>query len=537
MSTTDCSAALDAWRQVLGDEHVHTAPGFLRTYARNAGGLIREVRAVLRPASTDEVLRVVTVANQFCIPLHPISCGKNWGMGSRLPVREDSVVLDLSRMNRIREVNAEQQYAIIEAGVTQSQLCAYLREEGIPLRFNVTGSAADTSIVGNALDRGVGYLASRVDEVSGFEVVLGNGTLLRTGFGHFQGARMTHVYKHGIGPELDGLFFQSNFGVVTALGIALLPLPEAQMVMVARIGKADKLGVFMEALAGLRRRQILPTVVHVGNRARTEIAIAPLVYQQIKQWMQGDDEYLRGMAERILTEEGFGPWSAVGAVMGTTAQLRVARKEIKLALRGIARVVFLNDFLIDSAKWLARQCRFIPRVRRKEAVLLAAEPLYRVAGGEPTSEPMKSVYWPLGLWPRSPDEDPDQSDCGMLFTLPILPTTRNELQVAVSHVESVFARHGFVPYITLNLINSHALETVINMAFDRRIPARVAAAHACNDELTADLTNMGYVPYRVGIQSMAQVVRQDDSFWQTAQAIKKSLDPNNIISPGRYSLV
>ncbi|MEI6807800.1 MAG: FAD-binding oxidoreductase [bacterium] len=537
MNTTDLSAALNAWRQALGADHVHIDADFLYRYSQNVGGLTRSVCAVLRPASADEVQHVVRVANQFGVPIHPISCGKNWGMGSRLPVRDDTVVLDLGRMNRIREINIEQQYAIIEPGVTQAQLCSYLREKRIPLRFNVTGSAAETSIVGNALERGVGYLASRVDEVSGFEVVLGNGTLLHTGFGHFPGARMTHSYKHGIGPALDGLFFQSNFGVITVLGIALLPMPEAQMVMIARTDNPSKLGIFMAALSALRQKQILPTVVHVGNRARAEIAMAPLVYQEIKKWMPGDDLHLRHTAEKMLNAEGFSAWSAVGAIVGTPAQLRAARREIRRAMRGIAEVTFLNDFMMDAVKWLLHRCRFIPWLRRKEAILLAAEPLYRVAGGVPTSEPMKSAYWPLGLWPRAHDEDPDQSDCGMLFTLPILPTTPKELQSAVDHAELVFARHGFIAYITLNLINGHALEAVINMAFDRRSPERVAAAHACTEELTADLIRMGYIPYRVGIQSMAQVITHDDSFWQTVKAIKAALDPNNIISPGRYSLV
>ena len=537
MNTYDLPAALDAWRETLGVDHVHVAHDFLREYAKNAGGLARTVCAVLRPASTDEVRQIIHVANQFSVPVHPISCGKNWGMGSRLPVRSDTVVLDLGRMNRIRKVDVEQQYALIEPGVTQAQLCTYLREKNIPLRLNVTGSAADTSIVGNALERGVGYLASRVDEVSGFEVVLGNGALLHTGFGHYPGAHMTHAYRHGIGPELDGLFFQSNFGVITALGTALLPIPVAQMVMVARIDNAAKLGTFMTALAALRQRKILPTVVHVGNRARAEIAMAPLVYQEIKKWMRGNDLYLRRRAEQMLIDEGFGPWSAVGAIMGTPAQLRVVKKEIRRALRGTAKVVFLNDSLLDAAKWLLRHFRSIPWMRRKEAVLLAAEPLYRVAGGEPTSEPMKSVYWPMGFWPHTPEEDPDQSDCGMLFTLPILPTSPKELQAAVSHIELVFDRHGFIPYITLNLINGHALETVVNMAFDRRQPERVAAAHACTEELTADLISMGYVSYRVGVQSMARIINPDDTFWQTVKAIKSVLDPNNIISPGRYSLI
>ena len=45
------------------------------------------------------------------------------------------------------------------------------------------------------------------------------------------------------------------------------------------------------------------------------------------------------------------------------------------------------------------------------------------------------------------------------------------------------------------------------------------------------------IPYRVGIQSMAQVVRESDPFWQTVKELKKALDPNGIIAPGRYGLI
>jgi 4-cresol dehydrogenase (hydroxylating) flavoprotein subunit len=75
------------------------------------------------------------------------------------------------------------------------------------------------------------------------------------------------------------------------------------------------------------------------------------------------------------------------------------------------------------------------------------------------------------------------------------------------------------------------------MAFDRNHPSQVAAAHACNDELTGDFIKQGLIPYRVGVQSMDMVVKEDDSYWQTVRDLKKILDPNHILSPGRYNLV
>ncbi len=530
-------SATEAWRLVLGSPHVLTGRDALQAYADNAGGLTRTLRGVLRPANTGEVVAAVRIANEFKIPLHPVSLGKNWGMGSRLPVHENAVVVDLARMNRIISIDPVQRVAVVEPGVTQGQLCAELKARGLRLRLNVTGSSADTSLVGNALDRGVGYLASRVDEISGLEVVLGNGQLIRTGFGHFPGARMTHAYPHGIGPDLNGLFFQSNFGIVTAAGMALMPAPQKQTVMIARLADRARLGEFIAALAELREQGSMPTVAHVANRNRSEIAMAPLLYEQIRGYMPGDDAALKRKAEQMLRDEGFGPWSAVGAIPGTAGQVRDARRRIRRRLRGLAQTIFLDDFLVRTAKSLLRPLRFIRYLRNKEALLLATEPFFRLAGGEPTSAALKSVYWPLNEWPRTADEDPDQSPCGLLFTLPILPATAPEAQAAVECIERVFASHGFTPYITLNLMNSRALETVINMAFDKRQPERVAAAHACNEELTAEFIRQGYIPYRVGIQSMGQVVHADDPFWQTVRDLKKVLDPNHIISPGRYNLV
>ena len=63
------------------------------------------------------------------------------------------------------------------------------------------------------------------------------------------------------------------------------------------------------------------------------------------------------------------------------------------------------------------------------------------------------------------------------------------------------------------------------------------AAQACIQEMEARYMEQGYPPYRVGINSMHHVVREDDPFWRTVRDLKKVLDPNGIIAPGRYNLV
>ena len=58
------------------------------------------------------------------------------------------------------------------------------------------------------------------------EVVLANGDVLRTGMGAMGNSKAWHVYKRGLGPSADGLFMQSNFGIVTKMGVWLAPQPE-----------------------------------------------------------------------------------------------------------------------------------------------------------------------------------------------------------------------------------------------------------------------------------------------------------------------
>ncbi len=80
------------------------------------------VPCVLRARTVDQVVRIVQIARRFKTPLHPISRGRNWGMGSRLPPRDGTAILDLSGLDRIREINVGGRYAVVEPGVTQGQL-------------------------------------------------------------------------------------------------------------------------------------------------------------------------------------------------------------------------------------------------------------------------------------------------------------------------------------------------------------------------------------------------------------------------------
>jgi 4-cresol dehydrogenase (hydroxylating) len=155
----------------------------------------------------------------------------------------------------------------------------------------------------------------------------------------------------------------------------------------------------------------------------------------------------------------------------------------------------------------------------------------------PTSQPLKSVLWPVGDDLPAGTPNPDEGHSGMLYCLPFLPLRGAEARTAVDRADEIARRHQFVAYITLNVVDSRALEAVINVAFDRRDPGRVSAAHQCIDEMNREFLGRGYTLYRVGIQSMSQVVSEQDLFWRLVRDLKSVFDPNHIIAPGRYNLV
>ncbi len=538
METTPAvDAAIRSWRKALGENSIVAEADFLATYTDSVCSSTRQVVAVLMPGSAEDIQKIVAIANEYHVPLYPISCGKQWGLGSRLPVRDGAAIVDLGRMNRIIEVNAEHHYAVVEPGVTQRQLLDHIKEHELPVMLNVTGSASDTSLIGNAMDRGVGYFDSRADSISNMQVVLGNGEIIQTGFGHYAKAKTKNLYPHGIGPSLDGLLQQANFGIVASACIDLMPKPDEHMAAIIKIDSEAKLPQLVDALIRLRSRGVFLSVAHVGNRERSYITLAPLLYEQLLAAGEPEGEATRSKAIQMLEDNGFGPWSAAIGVLGTKGQIKLAKKEIKKAVGSFSKTLFLNDTLVRRAKALCKKLTFIPFFHRQSMMLKAIEPVYGFTRGEATDESLKAVYWAAGDYQNLEEHNPDHSNSGLLFCLPIIPASGSTVTEVVADTRDTFARHGFTAAITVNLMGTKAMEGVVSLAFDRRNEAQTKAAHACIQEMEARYMEQGYPPYRVGINSMHHVVSEDDSFWRTAREIKKALDPNGIIAPGRYNLI
>lgn len=246
--------ALSEFANVVGADWVFSSAADLAMY-RDAYTPMRDepgelkAGAAVAPDSVEDVQAVVRIANRYRIPIYPVSTGRNLGYGGSAPVLSGSVVLDLKRMSRILEVNEDRAYALVEPGVSYMDLYRYIQER--KYRLWVSSPAPGWgSLIGNALDRGVGGLMfpyyDHMASHCGMEIVLASGEIVRTGMGALPNSRTWQAYAHGCGASIDGLFGQSNCGIVTKMGFHLIREPEAQISFTAGFARYSELKGILE---------------------------------------------------------------------------------------------------------------------------------------------------------------------------------------------------------------------------------------------------------------------------------------------------
>jgi 4-cresol dehydrogenase (hydroxylating) len=524
-------AAVNAWSAALGERAVTVAAEVLDRYGRTTGTQAHRPVAVLHPETTSQVQQILAIAADHEIPVYPISKGKNWGYGDAAPVGPGQAVVDFGRMNRIVEVNAELGYAVVEPGVTQGQLYRHLTENKLPLWMDVSGAGGDASVVGNTLERGFGHTryGDHFLTTCGMEVVLADGTVLNTGFGHYANAKAARTYRYGVGPFLDGIFSQSNYGIVTQMGVWLMPEPEEFCAFFLTGRRDEDLAGIVDRLSALRRQGLLQSTVHVGNDLRALSGRMRYPWERAG----GRTPLPAELRQQLRRESNMGAWNACGAIAGTRETVAAMRKVVRRAL-GEYSPRFLTDRTLRSAESLSRLLGWSGFGRRLATQIEVVKPVYGLMKGVPTNEPLRGAAWRVrGPAPGAP-ADPLDCHAGLFWLAPTLPATGAAARDVMGLMEPIYAKHGFETLVTFTLISERALCCVTNVSFDRREVDESARAEACYEELTDRMIAAGYLPYRCGPGTMPKLVRGSSGFWDVAGRLKRALDPKGIISPGRY---
>lgn len=520
--------AVTYWRSAIGAEHVNTKAADLTAAATTTFETKFAINAIVRPGSRDEVRACVRIANDLRVPVYPLSTGKNSGYGSKAPT-SDCCLLDLGRLNRILDFSEELAYVSLEPGVTQKQLFEFLQARKSRLWMDATGASPDCSLVGNTLERGFGHTpyGDHFANTCGFEVVLANGDVLDTGFSRFQGAKAGPVHRWGLGPVLDGLFSQSNFGIITRMTLWLMPAPEYFQSFYFRCDKDDDLSALIDALRPLRMDGTLRSAIHVANDYKVVSSI------QLYPWedMGGSTPLTPEAMTPLRKKFNCGVWNGSGGLYGTRAQVAEGRRLVKKALRGkVTKLQFLDDRKLALATRFAGPYGMLTGWNLRRALELL-KPVYGLMKGIPTDYPLKSSYWRKRAVPDEVDIERD--GCGLLWCSAVTPL-KGEYAVAAAHIATrVMLQYGFEPMLSLTLLTERTIGCIVAITYDRNIAGEDERALTCHNQVLEELNAAGFYPYRLGIQSMAQM-GGIGSYNHLLYQLKSLLDPNRILAPGRY---
>ncbi|MBL8212720.1 MAG: FAD-binding oxidoreductase, partial [Bryobacterales bacterium] len=236
----------------------------------------------------------------------------------------------------------------------------------------------------------------------------------------------------------------------------------------------------------------------------------------------------------LRQELNFGVWNGSGGLYGTRAQVNEAARLLKRALKGKAsRLQVLDDRLLHLAGRFAKPWGWLTGWDISRAIELA-KPVMNLMRGVPSQHAMRSVYWRKRTPPPA-TPDPDHDACGLLWCGAVAPATAAAVREMNECAAALLLSSGFEPAISMTYLSERAVTSVISICYDRDLPGEDQRALNCYGNLVATLESRGYLPYRLGVQSMATM--SCGSAYETAlRNLKDALDPNGVLAPARYAV-
>lgn len=514
VSEQNFNQALKQFRDTIGGQWVFTDDSHVDTYKDAYSPLWGEPEeskssAALAPDSVEQIRQILKIANRYSIPLYTVSTGRNLAYGGAAPVHSGSVVLDLKRMNRILEVSEENAYALVEPGVSYFDLYRYLQEKGINLWIDPPDPGWG-SFIGNALDHGAGRTPlpyrDHFDAHCGMEVVLANGDVVRTGMGAVPGSKLWQQTKYGAGPMVDGIFSQSNFGIVTKMGFWLMPAPEATMTGTIRLQQHDDVIPMVRTLASL----MYSNMVDCHYEVLSPVFLGPADTQAGALW----DKPGGGTAEE---------WDSYAR----SRDLHFWETTLR----------FYGSPKVMAAKWEYVQERFseIKGVEFEDGELLGLpltdEQIKSFGELGVLGVPSLNVFSGLAMTPNI---------TGHLDASILVPLSGEEILKSHRVFARVFREAGME--YSFGYAQSYHTRTFIvflgmSTTRDREQNAKVRSTY---EKIVKTAAEHGWGTYRTHIAYMDEVMAtysyNDNALMKMHETLKDALDPNGILSAGRYGI-
>ena len=218
--------------EIFGKERVSKDDFELLCYARDAGSLLpRNPEYVVVPTSKEEIQKLLRLARNERKPIMVRGAGSSM-CGAPIPLVNGSIMMDLTRMRRLIDLNEESMSVLVEAGITWTEVIEYLWERGWELGLEGPWSAPSATVGGSiavaAISMGAARYGGLGSQVLGLEVILPDGEMIRTGSGANPANLMVARDCNGI--DMAGLFIGSHgtLGVIAEVALKMYPLHEAE---------------------------------------------------------------------------------------------------------------------------------------------------------------------------------------------------------------------------------------------------------------------------------------------------------------------
>lgn len=503
VTQTDFQAALDKFRTLLGVENVLVENDQLVSYTKimMPGDVARNTpSAAVTATSVEQVQGVVKICNEYKIPIWTISTGNNFGYGSAAPGQRGQVVLDLKKMNKIIHIDAELGTALVEPGVTYQQLYDYLEDNNIPLMLSFPAPSAIASPMGNTMDRGVGYTpyGEHFLMQCGMELVLANGDIYRTGMGGVEGNNAWQVFKWGYGPTLDGMFTQANYGICTKMGFWLMAKPPVIKPFEIKFEEETDISDIVDFIRPLRINQVIPNAVVIAGLIWEAAAGGVTRAEYTSEPGATSDAVLK----QIQKDKHLGAWSVYAALYGTPEQVEVNWDIVTGALKqlGKGKMITAEDAKGSSTfEYRAKLMSGVPNLNEFG--------LYKWRGGG-----------------------------GSMWFAPVSQARGSECDKQYELAKSILNKHG-LDYVGEFIVGWRDMHHVIDVLYDRTDDNERVRAEACFNELLDEFEKRGYAVYRVNTQFQDRVAQSYGPVKRRVEhAIKRALDPNNILAPGKSGI-
>lgn len=517
--------------QALGKEHVFFGDEIGENEIKNTLNVKVKIAGVLYPTTKENVIEIVRLANKHLVKIYPVSLGKNWGYGCQTPTHDDCYIVNLSKLHKIEIINKELGVFSIEPGVTQKMMYEFLLEHQLNFMIPTTGAGLNCSLIGNALDRGYGLspITDHFKGLTSIDAVLANGEQYHSPFLAYGCETLSHLHPNGVGLNIQALFAQSNLGIVTRASIHLQKKSTDSMVFYFGTQNSLQLAIWVE-LIQIIMSEFIGTIYSVVlmNKNRVQATVE----QNTVKTHQSENIFL----DKIIFKFDQMEWVLGGAIYGDDETQKIVIKKLKKMFSSKTDLMaFISQKKLRVLKSILTHTPIIKKNEKLFRSINNIQSMINLIYGTPSNSGLNLAYLYKKYNPNNVlNLNPSIDDVGLIWFAPLVPIIREKVLEYNEIITRVSFEFETPLLITFNTISSLCFDCTIPIFFNKNDEQSAIKARRYFWALLTECQKAGFFPYRLDIEAQKKLITNDVPYWNTAISIKKALDPNNIMSPGRY---